>query len=69
MGPFKGKRQDDRPSADVNLIRETEKAWLLELPNGVKEWFPKSQGELYKHGDSTYTLHGEEWIMKDKGMI
>jgi len=69
MGPLKGRRPDDRPTADVTLVRETDKAWLLELPDDTKIWFPKSQGELYKHGDNTYTLAGEEWLMKEKGLI
>ena len=58
----------DRPSISCLLVRETDKAWLLDV--GDQEiWFPKSQGELYSKADGSFELFGEEWIMKTKGLI
>jgi hypothetical protein len=58
----------NRHSINCALIRETEKAWLLDT--GTSEiWFPKSQGEIYQRSDHTYDLFAEEWIMKKKGLI
>lgn len=60
-----------RHSINCGLLRETEKAWLLDTTGekSGKIWFPKSQGELFKRSDGTYDLFGEEWIMKTKGLL
>lgn len=57
-----------RHSISCHLIRETEKAWLID--NGIKQvWMPKSQGEIYRCADGTYDLFAEEWILKNKELI
>jgi hypothetical protein len=59
---------DDRPCINCKLLRETEKAWLID--DGSQEvWMPKSQGEMYKRGDGTWDLFAEEWILKAKDLI
>jgi len=60
--------KSDRPSVACLLIRETDKAWLLDTGGDADIWFPKSQGELYKLADGSYELFGEAWIMKEKGL-
>lgn len=57
-----------RPSINCKLIRETPAAWLID-DGTSKQWFPKSQGEIYPRADGTHDLFGEEWIMKNKGLI
>jgi hypothetical protein len=58
----------DRHCINCELLRETEKAWLID--DGTKEvWVPKSQGEMYKRADGTYDFFGEEWLLKAKGLI
>lgn len=58
----------NRPSINCKIIRETEKAWLID--DGTKtDWFPKSQGEVYARSDGTSDLFAEEWILKKKGFI
>lgn len=57
-----------RHSISCKVIRETEKAWLIDTGTD-KLWFPKSQGEVYRNKDGTSDLFGEEWIMKEKGLI
>ncbi len=57
-----------RHSISCKLVRETAKAWLIN--DGTQElWFPKSQGELYHCADGSYDLFGEEWLLKEKGLI
>lgn len=53
----------------VQLIHETDKAWLLN--DGAKEnvWVPKSWGELDNNPDGTYTLTMPESKCKEKGFI
>lgn len=65
--PVQGKA-DKRPSIPCKIIRETPKAWLLDVGDVTQIWFPKSQGEIYTSGDGSKTLFGEEWVMKDKGL-
>lgn len=57
-----------RHSIACELLRETEKAWLID--DGSKEvWMPKSQGEMFRQTDGSHTLFAEEWIRKTKGLI
>lgn len=66
MPPVEG--SSNRPQVNCKLIRETDKAWLID--EGTKKvWMPKSQGELYPREDGTHDLFAEEWIMKEKGLI
>jgi hypothetical protein len=58
----------NRHSISCKLVRETPKAWLLDTGDD-EVWFPKSQGELYERGDGTHDLFGEEWLLKEKGLI
>ncbi len=58
----------DRYPISIKIIRETEKAWFIDTGD-AKIWFPKSQGEVYRNKDGTHDLFGEEWIMKEKGLI
>lgn len=61
-------RADKRPNIPVAIVRETPKAWLLDVGGKEDVWFPKSQGEIYEQ-DGMKILFGEEWIMKDKGLL
>lgn len=58
----------NRFSISCRLVRETQKAWLIDTGD-TEVWFPKSQGELYRAADGTYDLFGEEWLLKEKGLI
>jgi len=60
--------KSDRPCINCKLLRETEKAWLID-DGSAEIWMPKSQGEMYKREDGTYDLFAEEWILKAKGLI
>lgn len=62
------RQKSGRHSINCKLIRETAAAWLLDTGD-AEVWFPKSQGDLDKRADGTYDLFGEEWIMKEKGLI
>lgn len=65
---MKLRQSTNRHSINCELLRETDKAWLIN--DGTKDvWFPKSQGDLDPCADGTHDLFGEEWIMKDKGLI
>lgn len=59
---------DRRPSIPCKIVRETEKAWLLDVGETKPIWFPKSQGEIYSRADGSKELFGEEWVMKEKGL-
>jgi hypothetical protein len=60
--------KSDRFCINCKLLRETEKAWLID--DGDNEvWMPKSQGEIYKRDDGTWDLFAEQWILKTKGLI
>lgn len=60
---------DKRPNIPVAIVRETPKAWLLDVGGKEDVWFPKSQGEIYKQDNGMLLLFGEEWLMKDKGLL
>lgn len=66
MSPVEG--STSRHSINVKLLRETTKAWLLDTGE-AEVWFPKSQGDLDPRADGTHDLFGEEWLMKEKGLI
>jgi hypothetical protein len=57
-----------RVSVSCEVKRETDKAWLI-YDGKIEVWYPKSQGEVYRRKDGTYDLFGEEWLMKEKGLI
>jgi hypothetical protein len=60
--------KSDRFCINCKLLRETEKAWLID--DGDQEvWIPKSQGEVYKREDGTHDLFAEQWLLKAKGLI
>lgn len=65
--PVQG-RADKRPNIPVAIVRETAKAWLLDVGGKEDVWFPKSQGEIYDQ-EGMKVLFGEEWLMKEKGLI
>lgn len=66
---------------DVELLHETEAAWLVtdgvesaetlfgtvKKPDGV--WLPKSQCEMEDNGDGTWTLTAPEWLLEKKGLL
>lgn len=58
-----------RPSHPCKIVKETDKAWLLDIGEKKPIWFPKSQGEVYINGDGSQEIFGEEWIMKEKGLM
>ena len=52
----------------VELIHETTKAWLIS--DGKAEvWIPKSQAELSRENDGTYTLTAPDWFLQSKDLI
>jgi hypothetical protein len=61
--------KSDRFCINCRLVRETEKAWLIDPDGENKVWVPKSQGEVYKREDGTWDLFAEEWLLKAKGLI
>lgn len=66
--------RSDLHDVGVELVHETEKAWLVHdgtLVNGElnKVWIPKSQAELDKTTRPLFTLTAPEWLLKDKGLI
>lgn len=66
--PVQGK-VEKRPSHPCKIVKETDRAWLLDIGEIKPIWFPKSQGEVYQQNDGSALLFGEEWIMKEKGLI
>lgn len=56
--------------AGVNILRETDKAFLIEL-DGEEYWIPMSQvadPEDYQEGDVDVELSITEWIAGEKGI-
>jgi hypothetical protein len=74
-------RGDDLFDVAVELIRETDAAWLVTDGEDAKEtlfgmvtrqdgvWVPKSQCELEDNGDGTWTLTAPEWLLEKKGLL
>jgi hypothetical protein len=60
---------DEQHTIDVTIIRETEKAVLIN--DGTREeWLPRSQIEMEgPDPDGLMQLTAPEWILKDKGLI
>lgn len=57
--------KNELQDVSVQLLAETDKAWRLS--DGIHtDWFPKSQCELEKNHDSTYTLTVPTWLFLDK---
>ena len=52
----------------VELVHETPKAWRVS-DGKSEEWIPKSQAELSRENDGTYTLTAPDWLLKAKGFI
>lgn len=61
-------KSSGRVSINCKLVHESPKAWLID-DGSNKVWFPKSQGDLDARSDGTHDLFGEEWLMKEKGLI
>jgi hypothetical protein len=69
--------RSDLYDIDVELVHETEKAWLVHdgtLKDDGKlnmVWIPKSQAQLEKPGESgpLRTLTAPEWLLKSRGLI
>lgn len=57
----------ERPCISCKLLRETEKAFLIEY-EGEEFWIPKSQSEIYK-SENGHDLFCEEWLLKEKGIL
>lgn len=51
---------------DVDMVHETEKAFLVTIDGKTKVWIAKSQCEL---DTETKVLTCPEWLAKDKGLI
>ena len=45
------------------LVRETDKAVLLELDDSSEVWFPKSQVEFHEDGENVWIT---QWVFEDK---
>lgn len=53
------------------IVRETDKAFLVRLEDGEEVWLPKGQvadADDYKEGDTNCTLSISEWIAGEKGL-
>lgn len=50
---------------NVDLITETERAWLFEFDDGEEHWVPKSVGD-YDEDDDTVAL--PQWFIDDRGI-
>jgi hypothetical protein len=68
--------RSDLHDISVELMHETDKAWLVHdgtLVNGElnKVWIPKSQAELERVGPGKplWTLTAPEWLLKSKGLL
>jgi len=57
---------------DCMVVASTERALLVEMPDGEEVWFPRSQivyGETdIEHKNDVGTLEVTEWIAKAKGL-
>lgn len=53
----------------VELRHETEKAYLVSDGGKEPKWFPKSQCELERNRDGTFTLTAPVWLLKEKGFL
>lgn len=52
------------------IVRETEKALLVEMPDGEEVWLPLSQiadQDDYHVGDGPGTISITEWLAREKG--
>ena len=53
------------------IVRETDKAFLVRLEDGEEVWLPKGQisdAQDYSEGDTNCTLSISEWIANEKGL-
>lgn len=65
--------RSDLQDIEVQLRRETAKAWGVADPNneGALIWLPKSQCELDlgEGPNKMSTLTAPEWLLKERGLI
>jgi hypothetical protein len=74
LGSRRMSYKSDLEDVGVDLVHETEKAWLVTdgtIVDGElnRVWVPKSQAELDKTTRPLFTLTAPEWLLKDKGLI
>ena len=74
----RGSGRSDLHDVKVELIHETDRAWLVsdgteQDGEKVKVWVPKSQAELDRDGVARsmnlWTLTAPEWLLKEKGLL
>ncbi len=53
----------------VQLIHQTEKAYLVTADEDREVWLPKSVCELEPNNDGTYTLTAPAKMLQEKGLI
>lgn len=56
---------------DVDIIKETDSAFLLVIEDGERVWLPKSQvanPDDYSEGDEGVSISVTEWIADQKGI-
>jgi hypothetical protein len=56
---------------DVDVLKETDSAFLLLIEGGEKVWMPKSQvadPDGYAEGDEGVSISITEWIADQKGI-
>ena len=54
------------------ILRETDKAFLVRLEDGREEWLPFSQiadPDEYQVGDRDCTVSITEWVARQKGLV
>jgi len=65
--------RSDLKDIQVQMRRETAKAWGIADPNGSRDliWLPKSQCELEpgEGPNKMSTLTAPEWLLKERGLI
>lgn len=50
----------------VELVQETDQAYLIETTDGAQVWLPKSQCEL---DESDMSVQVPEWLAYNEGLI
>lgn len=64
------KKGEEVVDLDVELVHETEKAWLLRSSDTAKEsWIPKSVGQLTPNGTKMFVLTLPTSWAQEKGLI
>lgn len=64
--PSQSFRATDEYVRVLNIESETNKAWLLHLSSGSRDWFPKSVCRVAPNGSGMLYLRCPGWLWKQK---